>query len=212
MTVKDPEKLVEAISRTEATLRDASSELEEAKAAVLEALAESPGGVRDLTERFGVSEEALLAFLQTVSELLGDRPLSVQTARRAAMLAASGAAWENEIGPMLSSGQVRELLGDVSRQRVDELLRSRRLIGLRDDSGRRRFPGFQFRDGRPLEDLVSAYWTVAEAVASDWTAASWCTSRDEALDGLSPVRWAHEGRDPERLGRVARQDAARLGR
>jgi hypothetical protein len=48
----------------------------------------------------------------------------------------------------MTSAQVRELLGDVSRQRVGELLRERRLIGLRDRAGRRRFPAFQFR-GRP---------------------------------------------------------------
>jgi hypothetical protein len=211
MTVKDREEAVEAISRTEAALREATSDLEEAKAAVLEALSDAPqAGIGDLVERFGVSEEALIAFLQTASELLGDRPLSVQTARRAALVAASGAAWENEVGPLLSSAQVRELLGDVSRQRVDELLRGHRLIGLRDSAGRRRFPSFQFRDARPLEDLVAAYWTLAEASASDWTAASWCTSPDDALDGLSPAQWVHAGADPERLHRVARQDAARL--
>ncbi len=127
------------------------------------------------------------------------------------MLAAAGQAWENELGPLLSGSQVRELLGDVSRQRVDELLRSHRLIGLRDSARRRQFPTFQFRDGRPLEPLVAAYWTVAEdGAVSDWTVASWCVAPDKALEGRSPAQWAREGRDSERLARVARQDAARL--
>jgi hypothetical protein len=132
--------------------------------------------------------------------------------RRAGLLAAAGHAWENELGPLLTSAQVRELLGDVSRQRVDELLRARRLIGLRDSAGRRRFPSFQFHAGRPLEPLVGAYWTVADGALDDWTAASWCVSPDEALDGRTPAQWALEGRDPARLARIARQDAARLAR
>jgi hypothetical protein len=37
-----------------------------------------------------------------------------------------------------------------------------------------------------------------------------CVSPDEALDGSSPAQWARAGRDPERLARIARQDAARL--
>jgi hypothetical protein len=134
----------------------------------------------------------------------------VQAARRAALLAAAEQAWENELGPLLSSAQVRELLGDVSRQRVDELLRAHRLIGLRDSAGRRQFPAFQFNDGRPLEPLVSACWTVADAAVSDWTAASWCVAADEALAGRSPVQWARDGGDPELLARIARQDAVRL--
>lgn len=104
------------------------------------------------------------------------------------------------------------MLGDVSRQRVDELLRAHRLIGLRDGAGRRRFPTFQFRDGRPLEPLVAAFWTVAAGAASDWTVASWCVSTDAALEGRSPAQWAHDGRDANRLAGVARQDAARLAR
>jgi hypothetical protein len=43
------------------------------------------------------------------------------------------------------------------------------------------------------------------------TAVSWMTFAHEALDGLSPAQWVADGRDTERLLRVARQDAARLG-
>ncbi len=200
MAVKSHEGVVEALDRTEAALRDAR-----------EFISESSGTtVRELAEQFHMSEEAVLAFVQTAGDLLGERSLSVDAARRAGMLAAAAQAWENELGPLLSSAQVRDLLGDVSRQRVDELLRARRLIGLRDHAGRRRFPTFQFLDGRPLEPLVAAYWTVADGAVSDWTAASWCVSPDEALEGRSPARWAREGRDPDRLARVAGQDAARL--
>jgi hypothetical protein len=200
MTVKERDELAAALGRTEAALREAQKLLDE------------PSGpsLRDLSERFDISEDALVAFLETAREVLGERDLSVEAARRAALLAAATETWEDELGPMLSSAQVRDLLGGVSRQRVDELLRTRRLIAPRDNSGRRRFPVFQFHDGRPLEPLVAAYWTVADAAASEWTAASWCVAGDDALDGSSPAQWARSGRDSERLARVAEQDAARL--
>jgi len=51
-----------------------------------------------------------------------------------------------------------------------------------------------------------------DGAVSEWTAASWCMSPDEALDGRAPTQWAHEGRDAGQLARVARQDAARLAR
>jgi hypothetical protein len=194
-------------------LRAATDHLEAARALVSEITDADPPSLtfHELTDRFGVSEEVVVVLLETLSELVGEAGITVKDARRAGMLAAAGQAWENELGPSLSSAQVRELLGDVSRQRVDELLREHRLIGLRDSSGRRRFPAFQFQDdGRPIEALVAAYWTLADAAISDWTAASWCVAADDALDGRSPLAWAREHRDPERLARVAAQDAARL--
>jgi hypothetical protein len=193
--------VLEALARAEEALREARSEVER----------ETTGStVSDLVERLRIDESAVVAFVETLGELLGDRPLSVQAARRAALLAAAGQVWENELGPLLTSSEVRELLGDVSRQRVDELLRARRLIGLRDQGGRRRFPSFQFRDGRPLAPLIAAYWTVADGAIDEWSAASWCVAPDGALEGHSPAQWALEARDPERLAHIARQDAARL--
>jgi hypothetical protein len=213
MGVKEDEA-VEALASAESKLREATDELERTRTLLAKA-DEAPTGLtlREISERFAVSEDVLLAFAQTLSEVVGEKGISVNDARRAGMLAAAAQAWEHELGPLLSSAQVRELLGDVSRQRVDELLRDRRLIGLRDSSGRRRFPIFQFRDdGRPLTELVAAFWTVASAAASDWSAASWCVAPDDALDRRSPVQWAREARDPDRLATVAAQDAARWAR
>lgn len=208
MTVKEREKLASAL---EATLHRATTELEQLRAAVRDTPDESPTlTIGELAQRFNVSEAAVLEFVRTAGEVLGDRSLSVHAARRAALLAASEQAWQGELGPLLSSAHVRELLGAVSRQRVDELLRGRRLIGLLDTAGRRQFPAFQFHDGRPLESLVAAYWTLADATVDEWTAASWCVSPDDALEGLSPSQWARQGRPHERLATIARQDAARL--
>ncbi len=213
MAVKDREEPLEALRHAQAALQELATELERVNMSLTGRREDDASRkVRELAEKFNFSDDALIAFVETAGELLGGRQLSVSDARRAGMLAAAGAVWENELGPMLSSAQVRELLGDVSRQRVDELLRSHRLIGLRDSSGRRRFPLFQFKDGRPIELLIAAYWTVGEGMVDEWSAASWCVAGDEALGGESPAQWARVGGDPERLLRVARQDSARLAR
>lgn len=211
MEVKDEAQPLEAVRDAQAALAQASSSLERATASLATRPDDAPGrAVHELAERFNVSDAALAAFVQTAGELLGGRELSVEDARRAGMIAAARGAWENELGPLLSGAQVRELLGGVSRQRVDELLRGRRLIGLRERSGRWRYPLFAFDDGRPVELLVDAFWIVADAAASGWTAASWCVTPDPALDGRSALQWARDGGDPERLLAVARQDARRL--
>jgi hypothetical protein len=129
-------------------LREAEQKLERLSASLAEpARGEDGLTVRELAEQFNVSAEAVRAFAETAGELLEGEPLSPVDARRAAMMAAAGVAWDRALGPLLSAGQVRELLGGVSRQRVDELLRGKRLIGLRERSGRRRYPLFQFEDG-----------------------------------------------------------------
>jgi hypothetical protein len=200
--------LMDALARAEAQLRQANAELEGIRARL--ALLERVGREQPDPGATDVPPEALAAFARVVKALSGERGLSVEAAERAALLATAAQAWEDELGALLSSADVRKLLGGVSRQRVDELLRARRLVGLRDSAGRRRFPLFQFLDGRPLRPLVSAYWTVADAAADEWTAASWCVSPDDALEGSSPAGWARADRDAERLARVALQDAARL--
>jgi hypothetical protein len=211
MSVKDRDEPLEALDQRLEELRELTRSLEQARDALVAGRRDDAHtAVRDVAERYNISDEALIAFVENAGELLAGKELSVADARRAGMLAAAGAAWENELGPLLTSAQVRELLGSVSRQRVDELLRSRRLIGMSDRSGRRRFPLFQFRDGRPIETLVAAYWTVVAGDADEWTAASWCVAPDPALDGSSPVQWSKADSDAELLLRVARQDAARF--
>jgi hypothetical protein len=211
MAVKDQEGSLETLRQAQEDLRELGSKLEQVGWSLSEPRPEvAEVSVRELAQRWDVPEEAVAAFVQTAGELLGGAPLSVVRARRAAMIAVADVAWERELGPLLSGAQVRELLGEVSRQRVDELLRAHRLIGLRDNSGRRRFPLFQFSDGRPVEMIVEAFWTVADAGLDEWSAASWCVAADPALDGLSPVHWSKDGKDAEVVRRVARQDAARF--
>lgn len=213
MAVKDRAELVEALDRAEAALREATADVQRTRETVV-AAEEADLTVRELARRSGVGEDAVLAFARTAGELLAEQTcatqatLSADTVRRAALLAVAGVAWEAELGPLLSSGQVRELLG-VSRQRVNELLRQHRLIALTDSASRSRFPAFQFGERGPLAVLIGVFWAVAASV-NEWTAAAWCVAPDEALDGLSPLEWVRQGRDPQRLDRVARQDAARM--
>jgi hypothetical protein len=201
-------------------LGEAGYRLEESeeglRAVRVETFVEQPGmTVAELATQSHLSEDALVAFAQTAGELLGANPrreLSVEAARRGGLLAVASQAWENELGPLLGTAEVRELLS-ISRQRVDELWRSRRLIALLDSAGRRQYPLFQFHDGRPLQPLIAAFWTVADVALSPWTAASWSVAADnDALEGMSPAEWAKAGRDPTLLERVARQDASRLDR
>jgi hypothetical protein len=202
MVVKEKNELIRDLDRIVETATRAKELASESSAMT----------VTEMAKGFGISESALIAFVETLRELMGGRPIDPPTARRAAMIVAADQIWENELGPLLSSAQVRELLGGVSRQGVDERLKSRRLIGLRDSGGRWRFPVFQFVDGQPLPALVDAFWTLADSTISGWTAASWCVEPDDALESRSPLQWVRSGEDAERLKLVARQDAARLSR
>jgi hypothetical protein len=155
-------------------------------------------------------EDASVAFAETLSEVLGTRPLSVEDARRAALAAAASTVWEDAVGPLLTSEQAQALL-NISRQRLSQLVGQRRLILLEEQSGARRYPAWQFGPrGRPLATLIAAHRTLVEdGHMSGWSAASWCVHEHPELDRRSPRDWAAGGEDPNRLALVARRDADR---
>src|SRR5665213_3131119 len=111
MAVKDAEDAEEALARD---LDAASGELStlsetvERMQATLAAVRDWHGvTVSELAEVVPAgSHEAILVFAQTVRELLGDRELDVDAARRAVLIAVSEQTWENELGPLLTSGPV----------------------------------------------------------------------------------------------------------
>ncbi len=185
------------VSDALARVREAERELRLAEAAVLTIDAQSP---------------AVRAFAETLQEVLGDRALSVSDARRAALQAAAANVWEDAVGPLLDTSQARELLGGISRQRIDQLIKAGRLITLIQRDGTRRFPAWQFDDtGRPLPALVDAFSTLARSdVLSDYSAASWCTSPHRQLDGLTARQWVVEGHSSIQLELLASRHAARL--
>ena len=171
--------------------------------------------VQELAARHHLDTSVIVEFARTMGEVLQaaghdtEVELDAEAARRAALLAVAEFVWQGELGALLDSAQTRELLG-VSRQRVHELASRRRLIALRERSGRLRFPAFQFHDGEsPHPDLVGAFWALSEH-ASGWTAASWLTTSHSALDDDSPLVWLRRGGDPERVRALAARDAERL--
>jgi hypothetical protein len=188
-------------------LEDVRKQLHEAQAGMERSLRQTEESVERAIENLQPWVEA---FAETVRRLIGDAELSPEAARRGALLAVSEAVWGQHLGPTLSSAEVGEMLGGVTRQRVSELAREQRLIALQEHSGRIQFPAMQFSNGQPLQSLVRAFWTVAEAPVDRWTAASWCVAPHDGLDDLSPAQWARRASDSERLLLVAKRDAARL--
>ncbi len=172
----------------------------------------SAAALLELAERSNVPFDAVEAFIAATTEVLGESRLTVATARRAALLAASEQTWDSDLGPMFSDNQVRDLLPVTGAPDVADLVHDRRIIAIHDKGGSERFPAFQFINGQPSVPLANAFWTLVDAPVSEWTAASWCIAPDDALAGKSPVRWVREGHDPERLVVVAKHDAARLAR
>ncbi len=194
--------------------------LEEAREAVVSSTLESFDRAHDVLEdadqefrALRLHEESGAVFVQALHALLGDRPLSEQAARRAALTAAAATVWEDAVGPLLSGEEARELLA-VSRQRLSQLTKSGRLMVLEERSGDRRYPAWQFgEDGRPLVALVEAFRTLAnDGEMSSWSAASWAAHQHPELDDRSPREWAAAREDPERLLLVASRDAARAAR
>lgn len=158
-----------------------------------------------------VTHEALAAFIAAVEEVAGGKGISVEAARRAGLVAAAATAWEDALGPQLDTAHVREMLGGVSKQRINELLRQHRLIGLQASNARWKFPAFQFTDGRlPTAKLAEAFWQLSTRAVDPWSAASWCVSPNSQLDGRTPVDVA--ATDAELVATVGERDADRLSR
>lgn len=158
-----------------------------------------------------VTDEALAAFIGAVNEVAGDKGISVEAARRAGLVAAAATAWEDALGPQLETAHVREMLGGVSKQRINELLRQHRLIGLQASNARWQFPAFQFTGGRlPAPKLAEAFWQLSTRAVDPWSAASWCVSPNSQLDGRTPVEVV--ATDAELVATVGERDADRLSR
>lgn len=64
----------------------------------------------------------------------------------------------------------------------------------------------------PADLLARAVWVYAQGGAAAVTVASWATSPDPKLDGLSPAQWADRGLDARRLLRIAWRNATLFAR
>src|SRR3984893_17799718 len=90
-------------------------------------------------------DTAAASFRATLAELglSGDEPELGDAARlgqRAALVAAAGALWRGQLGPLLDMRQAKDLLGVSSRQAVHDLIQRRRLLAVTTEDGRTLIP------------------------------------------------------------------------
>lgn len=163
------------------------------------AIATAAASFRRTLNRLGLDEG---------EQALGDPSLF---GRRAALLAAAEALWGRQLGGLLSLQDAQALLHVRTRQAVHDLVQRGRLLGLPTRNGRMVYPRFQFGpDGRPYAALGSILAVFRAVKTNPWTIASWFTSEQAELEGLTPTEWFARGKDVERLVEVARHSAAPL--
>lgn len=122
-------------------------------------------------------------------------PLDPETAgRRAALVTASGLAWNDDVGPFYDTDGARAALGGVTKQAVSGRVSARRLLGLRlasDGSGRDRmvYPVWQFSGEvlRELPPVLAAAGYDPQRSTTGWTIAAWLRTSDPQLQGLAPT-------------------------
>src|SRR5919206_4166323 len=92
--------------------------------------------------------------------------------RRAALLAASELLWNREVGPLVTTSRLQDLLR-CSRQAINERVRNGRILVLPTDKGEHLYPLWQFgATSQPLQGIAEIVETFAGAVATPWTIAS----------------------------------------
>jgi len=161
-------------------------------------------------------DAAAASFKATLRELglSGDEPELGDASRlgqRAALVAAAGALWQRQLGPLLDMRQAQQLLGVGSRQAVHDLIQRQRLLAVSTQDRRTLIPAFQFADsGRPHAAVPPILRIFAEAKATGWTVASWFTTPSTDLDGETPLDWMRASRDVETVLDAARAAAAPL--
>lgn len=121
--------------------------------------------------------------------------------------------WDEALGPFYGTGQVRRLLGGITRQAVDDRVRRRRLLALRTADGRYVYPTFQFdRQGRVLSGLSQVLRAFSKDAVDGWTLAGWLRARQQQLSGSNVVDWLKRGGDEELVLRLAREASERFSR
>jgi hypothetical protein len=189
---------------TQRLIREIGAELEALKTRLAELSRLANKQPDDFDEAGGV-------FAEEVRSLVGHSAPDSAAVRRAARVAVAEQAWAQQLGTLLETRDVVELLS-VSKQRVSTLARNHKLIAL-PQGGRLRFPAWQFAtaDAEDRESIAAAHAVLTEQGAvSPWAAASWFRAVHPSLDDKDPVAYLREGGDRSRLLEVAERDAARL--
>ena len=157
-------------------------------------------------------DDATAAFEAALAELIGEHPPErdpVAVGREAALEAVAGAVWTDQIGPFYDSEGVRVLLGNVTKQAVNDRVRRHRLLALRTGSGRLVYPTFQFRRREVLPGLGDVLGILAPDDTEAWYVASWFTTADPRLGQRSPVEALAAG-ELDAVRRAAREVAGSL--
>jgi hypothetical protein len=153
------------------------------------------------------------AFQAALDELgIDDHELDAERfGRRAALLAASELLWEREVGPLVTTSRLEDLLR-CSRQAINERVRNRRILALPTDKGDHLYPLWQFGPtSQPLPGIAEMLETFADAVATPWTIASWLVANEPELDGRAPIEALRSGDTTTALA-AARHYVERLRR
>ncbi len=158
---------------------------------------------------------AARAFRETLArlEIEGEPGLGDPGAfgRRAAILAAADVLWRRRLGRLLTSEEVRQVLGVGTRQAVSDFVKRRRLLAIRGADGRLLFPAFQFSaTGRPLPALEAVLAAFARAGVDELTVGSWFTGPQDLLEGRTPADWLQSGGADALVIEAARRTASEL--
>ena len=110
--------------------------------------------------------------------------------RRAALAVAAEGAWESALGGLLSSSEARVMLGGLSREALRKQATGGRVIALRDENGRVRYPAWQFdaAAARSYPVVRTLSDRFREAGLSAWTLAAFCVAAQPELEGRSPAQ------------------------
>jgi hypothetical protein len=157
--------------------------------------------------------KAAEAFEAALSELgIDDRELDAERfGRRAALLAASELLWEREVGPLVTTSQLQDLLRS-SRQAINERVRNHRILALPREKGNYVYPLWQFGpSSQPLPGIAEIVRLFAEVVETTWTIASWLVAKEPELDGRAPIEALRRGETGDAFA-AARHYAERLRR
>jgi hypothetical protein len=123
------------------------------------------------------------------------RGLAARSAARAVLEAAQS----------LSRSQVAQLLG-IDGSRVSHRTRERSLYSYAGAAGRRRYPAWQFRDGKLLPGLAEVLIAISEQ-AHPVTVRTFMATRDDALllhgEPVSPIEWLAAGGRPAPVAELA---------
>jgi hypothetical protein len=114
------------------------------------------------------------------------------------------------VGPFLTEIAVRDALR-TSVTELDARRKAGTLLGVRTADGVMVYPAWQFDTTTGNVRILAGLSLFLEVLRGQpaWTVAVLACAATASLDGLTPVEWARGGRDPHRLGQLARTVRAR---